>query len=191
MIINRKEDIRYYLFIVVLGGNLDRSHIETHDIRWVVGETIQDTYKQLREEWVGNPKGLHIDSYKRIEYIDGYKVCVKKFTKVSKNKTNKGKTLWFVNLGGYSPNELYEKHSVGLYAANSILEAKRKAKDNWLEPFSKKHNDNHSSLTRIKDIDNIYPIDKIKDWEIVLRKDPEERSQRMNPDWYGYKRIDN
>ena len=49
---------------------------------------------------------MHIDSYKKIKYIDGYKINLINFEKdkidekqlVKKNKAKKN--LWFVNIGG-------------------------------------------------------------------------------------------
>jgi len=86
-----------FLYLVVLGGRTKKANIELHDVRWVVGSTIEDTYNTLRNDWFGYPKGLHIDSYKKIEYIDGYKINLINFEKnkidkkqlVKKNKTNK------------------------------------------------------------------------------------------------------
>ena len=52
------------LFIVVLGGRSLKSNIEIHDVRWVLGETIEDTFPELRKQWLGKKSGLHIDSYK-------------------------------------------------------------------------------------------------------------------------------
>ena len=50
------------LFIVVLGGRSLKSNIEIHDVRWVLGETIEDTFPELRKQWLGKKSGLHIDS---------------------------------------------------------------------------------------------------------------------------------
>ena len=63
-----------FLYLVVLGGRSKKANIELHDVRWVVGSKIEDTYDTLRKDWFGSPKGLHIDSYKKIKYIDGYKI---------------------------------------------------------------------------------------------------------------------
>ena len=57
------------LFIVVLGGRSLKSNIEIHDVRWVLGKTIEDTFPELRKQWLGKKNGLHIDSYKCIKYI--------------------------------------------------------------------------------------------------------------------------
>ena len=53
-----------FLYLVVLGGRALKANIELHDVRWVVGSKIEDTYDTLRKDWFGSPKGLHIDSYK-------------------------------------------------------------------------------------------------------------------------------
>ena len=58
-----------FLYLVVLGGRAKKANIELHDVRWVVGSKIEDTYDTLRKEWFGSPKGLHIDSYKKIKYL--------------------------------------------------------------------------------------------------------------------------
>ena len=60
--------------MVVLESRLKKADIELHDVRWVVGSKIEDTYDTLRKDWFGSPKGLHIDSYKKIQYIDGHKI---------------------------------------------------------------------------------------------------------------------
>jgi len=63
-----------FLYLVVLGGRLKKANIDLHDVRWVVGSKIEDTYDTLRNDWFGSSRGLHIDSYKKIQYIDGYKI---------------------------------------------------------------------------------------------------------------------
>ena len=92
------------LFIVVLGGRSLKGNIEIHDVRWVLGKTIEDTFPELRKQWLGKKSGLHIDSYKCIKYIDGYQIVI---SKSNRNNLNPPKIedlkLWFVNLGGYNP----------------------------------------------------------------------------------------
>ena len=66
-----------FLYLVVLGGKAKKANIELHDVRWVVGSKIEDTYDTLRKDWFGSLKGLHIDSYKKINYVDGYKINLK------------------------------------------------------------------------------------------------------------------
>ena len=88
-----------FLYLVLLGGKAKKANIELHDVRWVVGSKIEDTYDTLRKDWFGSPKGLHIDSYKKIKYIDGYKINLinSEKNKIVKNqlaiKKNKVKNL--------------------------------------------------------------------------------------------------
>ena len=86
-----------FLYLVVLGGRAAKANIELHDVRWVVGSKIEDTFDTLRKDWFGSPKGLHIDSYKKIKHIDGYKINLINFESykidaeqlVKKNKAKK------------------------------------------------------------------------------------------------------
>ena len=141
-----------FLYLVVLGGRAKKANIELHDVRWVVGSKIEDTYDTLRKDWFGSPKGLHIDSYKKIKYVDGYKINLINFKKdkIDKKqlvKNNKDKThLWFVNIGGYNPTSMQEKHEFGLVIASTKLEAKNIAKSKWLIGCRKKHKDDIASL---------------------------------------------
>ena len=179
------------LFIVVLGGRTLKSNIEIHDVRWVLGESIEDTFPELRNQWLGKKSGLHIDSYKRIEYVDGYKIVISQSNK--KNSINPildDLSLWFVNLGGYNPKKMYEEHEFTLVVAKKAVEAKKKARKKWHSNFKKTHTDDYSGINIFEEVDELHSIRKIKEWEIKLIYDPEERSQKIIPDWYGYMRID-
>ena len=117
-----------FLYLVVLGGRVKKANIELHDVRWVVGSKIEDTYDTLRKDWFGSSKGLHIDSYKKIKYLDGYKINLRKVENLKinnnkfSNKSNNKKNLWFLNIGGYDPISLQEKHKFVM--ATNKLKAK-------------------------------------------------------------------
>ena len=178
------------LFIVVLGGRSLKSNIEIHDVRWVIGESLEDTFPQLREQWFGKISGLHIDSYKCIKYVDGYEIVISKSNKDNLNHPQIGDLkLWFVNLGGYNPKKMYEEHEFNLIVAKKAIDAKKKAKRNWEANLNNKHNDDYSGINYLEQVDDLHPI-KIENWEINLIPDPEERNERLIPDWYGYRRID-
>ena len=178
------------LFIVVLGGRSLKSNIEIHDVRWVLGEKIEDTFPELRKQWLGKKSGLHIDSYKCIKYIDGYQIVIYKSNKDNLNPPKiDDLKLWFVNLGGYNPKKMYEEHEFNLIVAKKAIQAKNKAKKNWESNLKNKHNDDYSAINYLEQVDDLHPI-KIKNWEIKLIPDVQERSEKIIPDWYGYRRID-
>ena len=191
--INSREK---YLFLVVLGGRAKKANVELHDVRWVVGSKIEDTYDALRRDWFGTFEGLHIDSYKKINYVDGYKIILKNIEnkKFKNNKFLNGnkstKNLWFVNIGGYDPTSMQEKHEFGLVVASSNLEAKNKAKSKWLFGCKKKHKDDIASLKNLIILDDCELIKKIGNWEIHLIQENNLPEETNYPDWYCYKTID-
>ena len=191
-----KTSEKNYLFLVVLGGRAHKANVELHDVRWVVGSKIEDTFNVLRKNWFGSIDGLHIDSFKKIEHIDGYKINLKNFEKIKiKNKqsiiqNDPQSNLWFVNIGGYDPSSMQEKHEFGLVVASSSLEAKKTAKSKWLIGCRKKHKDDIASLNTLISCDDCQLIKNIGSWEIELILENNSVEETNYPDWYGYKRID-
>ena len=187
---------KIYLFLVVLGGRAKKANVELHDVRWVIGSRIEDTFEVLRRDWFGIIDGLHIDSYKRINYVDGYRINLKKtendkLKKVKLFKENIPQcNLWFVNIGGYDPSSMQEKHEFGIVAASSSIEAKNIAKSKWLNGCKKKHKDDTTPLSDLWTYDDCKIISKIDNYEIELKQDNNCDADTFYPDWYGYKRID-
>ena len=185
-----------FLFLVVVGGRSPKANIELHDVRWVIGSKIEDTFDQLRNDWFGSDNGLHIDSYKKIDSIDGYKInLINKESREPQNKISKkgrisNKKLWFVNIGGYDPSSMQEKHEFGLVVASSPSEAKNKAKSKWLIDCKKKQKDDISVEKKFTDVDDCEVIKYIKNWEIELTLDDNNVEEKNTPDWFGYMRID-
>ena len=161
-----------YLFLIVIGGRAPKANIELHDVRWVVASKIEDTFESLRKNWFGSIEGLHIDSYKKIKSIDGYRISLKNIEKdkikykfLHKDIKNE-KKLWFVNLGGYERNSMQERHEFGLVVAKNSKEAKRIAKSKWLLGYRKTHKDNLSFLDTVSDVDDCEVIQNIDNWQI-------------------------
>jgi len=110
------------LFAVYLGGRAPGCNTELHDVVFAVGETIEATYEQLLDRWFGAPVGLHLDSWMKLDAVDGHRVSL------SESEPVAGKKLYFVNLGGYADGAFTELHANVFLAANSALEAKARAK---------------------------------------------------------------
>lgn len=109
------------LFAIYIGGEHPSAHIEVHDVRFVVAETIRDTHAQLRAEWWGTPGTLHIDCWAEISHADGYAVTLRPEPSSAPEK------LWFVNLGGYDGTDFAEQHKNLFVVAASMKEAKARA----------------------------------------------------------------
>ena len=115
------------LFAVYLGGRAPKCNTELHDVVFVVGERIEDTYAQLLELWFGSRKGLHIDSWLALEVIDGYRVSL------SRTPPNTDEKLFFVNLGAYADGQFTEIHENVFLVGTDILAVKQRAKSTFLQ----------------------------------------------------------
>ena len=66
------------LFLIYLGGNLPGFSIELHEIRFGIGNKIEDTFDNLSDTQLSQFNRLHIDGYLIITKVDGYKVSISK-----------------------------------------------------------------------------------------------------------------
>ncbi len=120
------------LFMFYVGGNCGNSNVELHDVRFAIGDAPEDCYDDLRRQWWGDPKSLHLDSWGIVEQADGYDV-----TLTIAGQNDASPKLFFVNLGGYDPREFGELHKNILMVAPDIKRAKQKALEqvnHWVQP---------------------------------------------------------
>ncbi len=179
----------YFLYLIYIGGKTKESIIENHDIVLGIGKNIEDTFDQIKLTWHKKLKGLHIDSYKKIRFIDGYEIIPQKKTMGSnKLKANNKLKLWFVYIGGYLGKEIEESHQIIFLVAKTKEEAKENAKAKARQTIRMVHIDNILKLDIIKVKDNTKP-NEYNEWLIHLRKDELERNDNILADWQGYKRL--
>ena len=158
------------LFLVVLGGRVDGAQVEVHDVRFVAGETLEATLPELRRQWFGRRRGLHIDSVMEVRQVGGFAVRLRQQTPSGALR------LWFVNVGGYRPQRLAEEHAYGLVVAASAAAAKRQAVSGWLPEAAARHKD------------DLQAIERVGPWHVHL--DPaSEPDPPQRPDWFGYRPI--
>ena len=163
------------LFIVYLGGSAPKANIELHDIQFVIANTIEDTYEQLRQNWFGIVKGLHLDSYKTVKGADGYQISLQD------KPQSFDKKLYFINFGGYDESKLNELHEFGLFVAKDKAEAKEKAKKSLLKNSLHQHKDN------LMEVDDCLELSSIDGKYIHLT--PNDEEYNLKPDWFGYRVI--
>ena len=198
------------LFLVVLGGRIAGAHIELHDVRFVAGACIDDTLPALRRQWFGARKGLHLDSWMTVRFVDGYRVELRPEPFAGPER------LWFVNMGGYDPQQLAELHAFGVFVATSPQAAKAAARRRFLPEALERHKDDlHGVETALTDgVDDCLevqlslaaysadPSDPAESadsaakaagggrqagWAVHLI--PDGREQPQVPDWFGYRLI--
>ena len=156
------------LFAIYIGGTHEQALVELHDMRFIIAETIEGTYESLRKSWWGVPKSLHIDSWGILEYVDGYQIDIK-----AEPAPVIAEKLYFINLGGYDPEQFTELHKNVFIVANGEAQAKEKAKKliaDWTLP----HKDYLFDIENLVDISLITHAKSNNNarWHIHLTRTP-------------------
>ncbi len=135
------------LFMFYIGGDCANSNVELHNVRFSIGETAEDCRDDLRRQWWGGAKSLHLDCWGEIEQADGYDVALTQGAPTAETDEK----LFFLNLGGYDPGEFGELHKNILLVAPNAKAATRKALQqirNWTLP----HKDNVFEVEKAIDV---------------------------------------
>jgi hypothetical protein len=146
------------LHMVLLGGNHPNAKIEVHDVVFIHTDDIHQSYDKLRELWFGDKKRVHIDSWMAVHGVDGFCIELRDTPQSTELR------LFFINLGGYIPDQFGEEHRYLLVAADNELDAKTSAKQRILSLWDKPHKDN------LYDVDHCLQLDKVDGLFIHLVK---------------------
>lgn len=172
------------LHLVVLGGRAEGANVELHDVRLVAAPSLEAAIPQLRRQWFGRRRGLHIDSFVVIRHVDGCRIALRPGPPAGPER------LWLVNLGGYDPAQLAELHQVGVVVAPTAAAAKERALRRWLLAAAQRHRDD---LLAVDDCLAIGPLPLLEGppLQVHLIPDPQgpEQRQPFVPDWFGYRPI--
>ncbi len=178
------------LFGVYLGGRAPRCHIELHDVVFVVGKSIEDTYPSLKEKWFGDSERLHIDSYIELKYIDGFEIELTK--QKPKDEENK---LYFVNFGAYTEHLFGEVHQCAFYVNKTKSDATKKALESLCVGMVQPHCDDHLLVDELLepklgqfDLDDLIEIDTVDGYFLNFIPHSEATTSQAIP---GYRRFKN
>jgi hypothetical protein len=155
------------LFAVYLGGRAPKCNTELHDVVFVVGDSVEDTYEALMDKWFGDPLRLHLDSWLELSIVDGHRIVVGEEASVTPKK------LFFINLGAYLPGQFTELHANTFVVATSEQEVKSRAKRELLRGAESVHTDD------LYDIDDCLEISEVDSYHIGL--EPTADSQPFAP----------
>lgn len=146
-----------HLYMILIGCKPPGRHIEQHDIYFGIADSLKELVPQLLQHWPEAQGKMHIDGWRQISKVSGFKVYV-----VPKQKTNSKLKLFFINLGGYKPGEFDEFHYKMIIAAEEKGEAIRQGKasafyKHYNFPGASSHIDDKYGI----DVDDIYDIEDI------------------------------
>lgn len=142
--------------MILIGCKPKNRRTEQHDIFFGIGNELRDFVEPIRDFWPEADGKIHIDAYRVVNKIGEYEISV-----VEKNDLLMPDTalkLFFVNLGGYKPNEFDESHYKELIVAPNLAKATEKAKRTV---FWKHHGSAHIDDKYGLDVDDIYEIEDL------------------------------
>lgn len=95
------------LYMVLLGSKAPGRNVEQHDFFFGIGASLAELVPVMREFWPEAGNSLHIDGWREVTRVEGYRVNV--IAKEHIERVNR-KRLFFVNIGGYQTGKLEEQH---------------------------------------------------------------------------------
>lgn len=151
-----KSPLHPKLFMILLGCKPAGRLTEQHDIFFAIGNSIADLKTDIANFWPEAEGKIHIDAWREVTAVDGYKLQI---IPLAKRVHNGLKKLFFINLGGYKRGEFDELHYKMLIVADTIAEASRLAK----ETAFYKHNGFEGAVSHIDDkygvdVDDVFEI---------------------------------
>lgn len=175
------------LFAVYLGGSTKGSNIELHDVVFVAGFSLQETYPRLKEKWIGYPEKIpHIDSYIDLEFADGFQIKLTQRT----HHTDDYK-LYFVNFGAYMEHLFGEVHQSAFYVTKDKAAAIQKARRELCVGMMQSHLDDQLDVQQAiafgqYDVDDVLEIEKVDGYHLEFI--PSE-TKTTSPACPGYIRL--
>jgi len=155
------------LFAVYLGGRAPKCNTELHDVVFVVGAAIEQTYERLMDKWFGDPLRLHLDSWIELQIVDGHRLVLRP------EPSQAAKKLYFINLGAYLPGQFTELHANAFAVAASEQDVKQRAKGELLQGMQSVHTDD------LFDVDDCLEVTEVDGHHIHL--EPTADSQPFAP----------
>ena len=161
------------LFMVQLGGRPKGRLIEQHDMFFGVADELIELIPAINEHWPEVKNKWHVDSYRAVTRVGGYRidwVSQDESDSANENQADDATNLklFFINLGGYLPDDFEEYHHKLLIVAPSQAEAIKRAKQSdFYKKYSFKDKDtpfnaaSHIDDKHQVDIDEIYNVNEL------------------------------
>jgi hypothetical protein len=110
--------------MVLLGCTPDGRVTEQHDVFFGIAENLTELIPQMNLFWPEAKGKLHIDAWREVTIVDNHSVEVVSNATTTSSQDN----LYFLNLGGYKPNEFEEYHYKMLTVSPTLSDAIKESK---------------------------------------------------------------
>lgn len=177
------------LFYVLLGATPKGRNTEQHDVFFGIAASLKDLVPAIKAFWPETKGKIHVDGYQEVKFVDGYEVKITEKTDVVSDNH-----LFFMNLGGYHPNQFEELHQQYLMVDQSLsLITRRVKKTDFYKTMGFKNAESHIDDKYGVDIDDVFKVSDIlpeemrSKYSIVLEKS--EEVEQKNFTFIGYLAI--
>jgi hypothetical protein len=147
------------LYMLLLGSKASKRNVEQHDYFFGIAHSLKELVPEIKAFWPEAGASIHLDGWREVKRVDDYEINIKLRGHHTPLSTHK---LFFINLGGYQSNKLYEQHyivlSVHSERATAIQEAKKTV---FFKTNSIKGANSHIDEKYGIDVDDIYKIEDI------------------------------
>ena len=147
--------------MLLLGCKPPGRHTEQHDVLFAIGNKPADLVEQINNFWPEAADKLHIDAWREVTTVNGYKITVveKAIPGTVSGNANK---LFFINLGGYTKDQFAEQHYILLSVKPDSGAAIQDAKQSLFY----QHNGFEDAPSHIDDkygidVDDLYDVEDI------------------------------
>jgi len=192
------------LFMVQLGGRPKGRLIEQHDMFFGIADNLVELIPAINEHWPEVKNKWHVDSYRAVTCVDGYRidwVATAESDRANENQADDAKDLklYFINLGGYLPDDFEEYHHKLLIVAPTQAEAIKQAKQSdFYKKYSFKDKDtpfdaaSHIDDKHQVDVDDIYNVNELLTaGSLQIIKDKADTASIEDKAYIGYLSIKN
>lgn len=169
--------------MLLLGNMPPGRNTEQHDVFFAIGENLAALKNDIINFWPETPAKIHIDAWREVNFVDGYKVSVV----VAGSGAVSEKKLFFINLGGYKQNEFEEFHYKMIVAAADKGVAVQQSKQvAFYKHYNVKGAESHIDEKYGVDVDDMYSIEDIlpakfkKDYKIILQHTGETHEDEIH-----------
>ncbi|MBK0378458.1 DUF1543 domain-containing protein [Mucilaginibacter segetis] len=172
----------HFLFMILLGSKAPSRNVEQHDFFFGIARNLKELVPAMRAFWPEAGKSLHIDGWRKITAVEGYRINI-----ISNTGEYAGKRVFFINLGGYCSGRLEEQHYTMLTVQDdrlSALSASKRTEFFRTATIAKVKGANaHIDEKYGIDVDEIYRVDELlseqdkQEWHISLNQE-----QGIQPD---------
>ena len=190
------------LFMVKIGATPKGRLIEQHDMFFGVADHIHELFVAINGQWLEAKDIWHIDAYRQVTRVGDYRIewlPEEPVQSIVTEPATKDLKLFFLNLGGYLPEQFEEYHHKMLIVAPTQALAIKQAKQTefyqhyqFNDPNMPFDASSHVDDKMAVDVDDIYNVSELLSaGSLQITEDKANTAAIEDKSYIGYLSIKN